>query len=64
VPTTCPHALFTRDDGQRGSQLSGDFIALDRLIVNEKQNAATETAALILPTVGSNYQATALHAGQ
>ena len=56
VPRICPHALFTRDDGQRGSQLSGAFINLDRLIVNEKQNAATATAALILPTVGSNYE--------
>src|SRR6202140_3801403 len=47
VPARCPHALFTRDDGQRGSQLSGAFIAFDRLIVNEKQNAA---AALPLPS--------------
>src|ERR1700682_5469351 len=45
VPARCPHALFTRDDGQRGSQLSGAFIAFDRLIVNEKQNAATDMAA-------------------
>jgi ATP-dependent exoDNAse (exonuclease V) beta subunit len=26
------------------------------LIVNEKQNVATETAALVLPTVGTNYE--------
>src|ERR1700693_1506244 len=56
IPQTCPHSLFTRDDGQRGCQLSGAFIALDRLIVNEKQNAATDMAALILPAVGSNYE--------
>ena len=56
VPRTCPHDLFKSEDGQRGSQLSGNFTNADRLIVNEKQNAATAIAALILPTVGTNYE--------
>ena len=55
IPTTCPHELFRRDDGVRGSQLASDFLALDTLVIVEKQNAATETAGLILPTVGTNY---------
>jgi len=56
IPQTCPHDLFQREDGSRGSQLASDFLALDKLIVVNKQNAATETAALILPAVGSNYE--------
>jgi hypothetical protein len=56
IPKTCPHDLFRRDDGCRGSQLASDFLALDKLIVVSKQNAATDTAALILPAVGSNYE--------
>jgi transposase-like protein len=46
-----PHDLFQREDGSRGSQLAADFLALDKLIVVKKQNAATETAALIVPAV-------------
>ena len=56
VPTTCPHQLFRKDDGSRSSQLDASFIDPAKLIVIEKQNIATETAALILPTVGSNYE--------
>src|SRR3984893_9153106 len=56
VPRTCPHDLFQREDGSRGSQLAPDFLALDKLIVVKKQNAATELAGLILPAVGSNYE--------
>jgi len=56
IPTTCPHDLFRREDGTRGSQLDSAFIDPSRLIVVEKQNAATDTAALILPAVGSNYE--------
>jgi hypothetical protein len=56
IPQTCPHDLFQREDGSRGSQLAPDFLALDKLIVVKKQNAATELAALILPAVGSNYE--------
>jgi transposase-like protein len=56
IPQTCPHDLFQREDGSRGSQLAPDFLALDKLIVVKKQNAATDTAALIVPAVGSNYE--------
>jgi PD-(D/E)XK nuclease superfamily len=56
VPHTCPHDLFVREDGGRGSQLASDFLAMEKLIVVKKQNVATETAALILPAVGSNYE--------
>jgi transposase-like protein len=52
----CPHELFCREDGARGSQLAPGFLSLDRLEVVEKQNAATDTAALIIPAVGSNYE--------
>src|ERR1700722_19679198 len=56
IPQTCPHDLFQTEDGSRGSQLAPDFLALDKLIVVKKQNIATDTAALILPAVGSNYE--------
>ena len=57
VPTACPHDLFRREDGARGSQLDPAFInGSDRLVVFERQNTATETAALILPSVGTNYE--------
>jgi hypothetical protein len=55
VPQACPHNLFQREDAARGSQLSPGFLTLDRLTVVEKQNSATDTAALIIPSVGSNY---------
>jgi transposase-like protein len=44
IPTTCPHDLFCREDGARSSQLESTFINPDRLIVVEKQNAATDCA--------------------
>ena len=56
VPTRCPHDLFRAEDGARGSQLAPDFLILDKMIVVEKTNIATDTAALILPTVGTNYE--------
>jgi transposase-like protein len=56
IPQTCPHDLFSREDGARSSQLASDFLTLDKLVVVKKQNAATDTAALILPAVGSNYE--------
>jgi ATP-dependent exoDNAse (exonuclease V) beta subunit len=37
-------------------KLAPDFLALDKLIIVEKQNVSTETAALVLPTVGTNYE--------
>lgn len=55
VPQICPHDLFRREDAARGSQLAPGFLALERLVVTEKQNIATDTAALIIPSVGSNY---------
>jgi ribosomal protein L37AE/L43A len=55
IPSTCPHELFRRDDGARGSQLASDFLDLNHLIVVEKQNAATEMAALVIPAVGTNH---------
>jgi transposase-like protein len=56
VPTTCPHDLFRREDDPkaRASQAHPDFADVSRVVVNRKQNAATETAALIIPAVGNN----------
>jgi transposase-like protein len=56
VPTTCPHELFTRDDDPkaRASQARPAFADPSRIIVNRKENAATQTAALIIPAVGNN----------
>src|SRR6195256_4236774 len=56
IPQTCPHDLFRREEGARSSQLAPDFLALDKLIVVRKQNAATDMAGLILSAVGSNYE--------
>jgi hypothetical protein len=55
VPRTCPHELFRREDGARASSLANSFLKLERLLVLEKQNAATEMAALIVPACGSNH---------
>ena len=52
---TRPDDLFQREDGARCSQLDPGFLKLDRLTVVEKQNIATDTAALIIPSVGSNH---------
>ncbi len=56
VPTICPHDLFRRDDDPKGraSQAHPMFADVSRIIVNRKENAATETAALIIPAVGNN----------
>lgn len=56
VPTRCPHDLFRRDDDPkaRASQVHPEFADVSRVVVNRKQNAATETAALIIPAVGNN----------
>jgi len=52
-----PAQSFPKRRWQPGlAQLAPDFLALDKLIVVKKQNAATETAALIVPAVGSNYE--------
>lgn len=52
VPRDCPHELFR--DSSRASQLASGFIDSSRLIVSRKENFATRTAALVLPTVGDN----------
>jgi len=56
IPTTCPHDLFRREDDPkaRASQAHPGFADSSRIIVNSKRNAATETAALIIPAVGNN----------
>src|SRR5271169_1964372 len=55
IPTTCPHDLFRRDDPKaRASQTHPAFADISRTIVNRKENAATQTAALIIPAVGNN----------
>ena len=57
VPTSCPHDLFRRDEGARGSQLDPSFIDnTTGPIVVERPNTATETASLVLPAVGTNYE--------
>jgi transposase-like protein len=56
IPTSCPHELFTRDDDPkaRASQATPGWADASRIIVNSKRNAATDTAALIIPAVGNN----------
>jgi len=56
IPTTCPHDLFRRDDDPkaRASQVQPAFADISSIIVSRKENAATETAALIIPAVGNN----------
>ena len=56
VPTRCPHELFRSDDDPkaRASQAHPAFADVSRIIVNRKENAATQTAALIIPAVGNN----------
>ena len=51
VPNDCPHELFR--ESSRASQIP-NFINRNHLIVVEKENFATRTAALIVPTVGDN----------
>jgi len=56
VPIICPHDLFRRVDNPkaRASQAHLEFADVSRIIVNRKENAATHTAALIIPAVGNN----------
>ncbi len=51
VPSLCPHDLFS--DGSRASQLP-PFVNRNHLVVIEKENFATRTAGLIIPSVGDN----------
>ena len=56
VPTDCPHELFRRegDPKARASQAATNFADTSHAIVNIRENAATQTAALIIPAVGNN----------
>jgi len=56
VPITCPHDLFRREDDPkaRASQATPTWADASHIIINSKQNAATDTAALIIPAVGNN----------
>jgi ATP-dependent exoDNAse (exonuclease V) beta subunit len=52
----CPHDLFRRDDDPkaRAPQATPAWADISRIIVNHKENAATQVAALIIPAVGNN----------
>ncbi len=52
VPIECPHDLFR--DSERASRKAASFLDTSRLIVVEKENAATRMAGLVIPTVGDN----------
>jgi len=56
VATDCPHELFSRvgDSKARASQAAATFADTVHAIVNVRENAATHTAALIIPAVGNN----------
>jgi hypothetical protein len=56
IPTDCPHELFSGegDAKARASQATATFADTAYAIVNIRENAATETAALIIPAVGNN----------
>lgn len=52
VPAECPHELFR--DSERASQSPLSTLNTKRLIIAQKENAATRMAALVIPTVGDN----------
>jgi ATP-dependent exoDNAse (exonuclease V) beta subunit len=56
IPTACPNDLFRREDDPkaRASQASPPWAGISRIIVNRKENTATQTAGLIIPAVGNN----------
>jgi transposase-like protein len=56
IPSMCPHELFRREDDPkaRASQAHPAFADPGRIVINRKENTATETAALIIPAVGAN----------
>ena len=53
VPDQCPHALFRAS--ARASQAASAFIDDSKRIAIPKENTATRTAALVLPTTGNNH---------
>jgi transposase-like protein len=54
IPTACPHKLFRDQERGRASQADLEFADASRIIVNRKENTATQTAGLIIPAVGNN----------
>jgi hypothetical protein len=52
VLKVCPHELFR--DSSRASQIGADFIDQSKLVVLEKENFATRSAAFIIPAIGDN----------
>jgi ribosomal protein L37AE/L43A len=52
VPIECPHELFRQSE--RASQKAASFLDTSHLIIVEKENAATDMARLVIPTVGDN----------
>jgi ATP-dependent exoDNAse (exonuclease V) beta subunit len=54
VPDRCPHDFFA--NSARASQTVASFIDRAKLRAAEKENFATRTAALVIPTVGDNYR--------
>jgi hypothetical protein len=50
VPTACPHDLFRREDNPAGRASQAQPAFADPI----SENAATDTAALIIPAVGNN----------
>lgn len=52
VPFDCPHDLFR--ESERASQKAAGFLDTSRLLIVEKENAATRMAGLVIPTVGDN----------
>jgi hypothetical protein len=52
VPIECPHDLFR--ESERASQKAASFLDTSRLIIVEKENAATRMAELVIPTVEDN----------
>jgi hypothetical protein len=56
IPSLCPHELFTREEDIKApaSQARPEFADASHAIVSRKENAATETAAFIIPAIGNN----------
>ena len=54
VPLICPHDLFRAEERGRASQAHPGFADVARIIVNRKENVATQIAGLIIPAVGNN----------
>jgi transposase-like protein len=53
VPLICPHELFRAEDRGRASRARPKFADASRIIVNRKENVATQIAGLIIPAVGN-----------